>query len=269
MPNSNTYRHVQGLTRGLAVLCELNKLSSGVASAVELARATGLHRSTVKRLLETLSATGFVHPAEDGNHYRLSFRVQQLSAGFRDETGACTAAAPALRRLTQKILWPSDLVTREEERMVIRFSTHSFSPLSFHPGTVGDHTPLLPTATGRAYLAFCPDDERELLLEMMALRDDRYGEMARDTRTLRRVLQTTRERGFGANDGEWTRQPGFGALAAPVLHQGRVVACFNVIFSLKALSMALAIKRYGADVLATAREIESSFAAARTVGVPS
>ncbi len=47
------YKTVRGLTRGLMLLNMLNKLDGG-ASVGLLAELSGLHRTTVRRLLETL-----------------------------------------------------------------------------------------------------------------------------------------------------------------------------------------------------------------------
>lgn len=250
------YHHVQGLVRGLTVLCELNKQRAGTATAVELSQLTTLHRSTVKRLLETLRAAGFVNRLADGQNYRLTFRVQQLSDGFNDETGLCTVSRQLLTDLTEKVLWPSDLVTLEGNHMVIRYSTHAFSPLSFHPGAVGSRFPVLPTAAGWAYLAFCTDPERELVLSMLRADDGVQGEIARDARTVRKSIDATRARGYGINDGEWAREPRFGALAVPIRHAGRVQACLNIVFSKRAKNIKLAQRDYMDDLLATAKEIE-------------
>ena len=46
------YREVRGLSRGLAVLRALNARPGGIGGVADLARTTGLHRTTVKRLLE-------------------------------------------------------------------------------------------------------------------------------------------------------------------------------------------------------------------------
>lgn len=262
-PPAGSYHHVQGLARGLEVLCALNRRRSGTASAVELSEATGLNRSTVKRLLETLRASGFVQPLTDGRNYTVTFRVQQLSEGFDDESGLCAVARPLLQNLTEKVLWPSDLVSLEGDHLVIRYSTHSFSSLSFHTGTIGDHFPLLPTSAGRAYLAFCPNEERELLLEMLCARKDVQGELARDKDRVRLLLQATRERGYGVNDGDWMGQPAFGALAAPIRYRRRVLACVNIIFSRRAVTLTQAMSRYGDELLAAAQQIEGQFKAAQ------
>lgn len=254
--SEGSYHQVQGLVRGLAVLCELNRQRAGTATTVELAELTGLHRSTVKRLLETLRSAGFVHLLEDGNNYCLTFRVRRLSEGFEGAARVVTAAIPVMQALTDKVLWPSDLVTLGDESMVIRHSTHAFSPLSFHPGAVGFEFPVLPTAAGLAWLAFCPKGERESLLARLRERQDQQGDIARDHRLVQRLLQETRERGYGVNDGGWEQQRRFGALAAPIRQRRRVIACVNIVFSRRAAPIATAVRRYGTDLLATAAEIE-------------
>jgi IclR family mhp operon transcriptional activator len=52
--------HVQGLSRGLAILHAINLSPEGWASIADLSAMTGLHRTTVRRLLETLQAEGYV-----------------------------------------------------------------------------------------------------------------------------------------------------------------------------------------------------------------
>ncbi len=249
------YRHVQGLVRGLRVLRELNRCRAGTSTAAELSLRTGLHRTSVKRLLETLRHAGFVQALEDGRTYSLAGDVRQLSDGFTGEADVCSKARPLLCALTEKVLWPSALVTLDGLRMVIRYSTHGRSPLSFHSGAVGYHLPLLTTAAGRAYLAFCSDEERELLLDMLRAKAGERGKAA-DEKGLRRSLDLARRCGYAVNNGDWKAVGDFGAMAVPVRDRMRVIACVNVVFSRKAISIDQAIRRYSDELLETARGIE-------------
>ena len=54
------YALVRGLTRGLDLLKALNSQEGGRSTLAQLAEVTGLHRTTVRRLLETLIAEGYV-----------------------------------------------------------------------------------------------------------------------------------------------------------------------------------------------------------------
>ena len=209
------YSTAHGLMRGLAVLQALQRESNATATVVALAAATGLHRTTVKRLLETLRQAGYVRFLAADNSYRLTFRVQQLAEGFRDEVWVSDVASPLLHELTGRILWPSSVVTLERDTLVVRASTHRSSPLSFHKGALGATLPLLRTAAGRAWLAFCPDEERELLLELAHARGGGEGKLASDRGRLDALLRAARTRGFAINEGDWIGHGRYGAIAAP------------------------------------------------------
>ena len=250
------YQTVQGLVRGLSVLVALNRTAAGAASVAELSVATKLHRTTVKRLLETLRASGFVRYLPEDNVYRMTFGVQLLSEGFRDEIWLCDVARPIVRGLTEQILWPCSVAMLEKDHMVVRESTHQLSPLSFHTGALGSNLPLLRTAAGRAYLAFCSDDERELLLAMVREKGGVEGQLARDARTVRQMLEQTRERGYAINEGDWIGNGRFGALAVPIIRKKRVLGCLDTVFSKRAIRIADAQVKYVPQMQAAARAIE-------------
>ena len=129
------YKTVRGLTRGLMLLNMLNKLDGG-ASVGLLAELSGLHRTTVRRLLETLLEEGYVRRSTSDDSFRLTIKVRQLSEGFRDEQWISALAAPLLGDLLREVVWPTDVSTLDVDAMVVRETTHRFSRLSFHRATV-------------------------------------------------------------------------------------------------------------------------------------
>lgn len=237
-PDEGLYKEVRGLTRGLAVLKALNRLPGGIGSTSELARACDLDRTTVKRLLETLRAQGFVRQGEKEGQYYLTFEVRRLSEGFEDEAWVSRIASPAMQAAVRELVWPCDLGTAEAGFMVVRESTHRWSALSQHRAMIGERLPLLETAIGRAYLAAADDAEREALLELLRRRADRVGELARDTVHVQRLVAQTRERGYAVNEGEWSREADFAAVAVPVHAGGRLLAALNLVFPKSAVSPA-------------------------------
>ncbi|MDP1165894.1 helix-turn-helix domain-containing protein, partial [Klebsiella pneumoniae] len=78
----------------------------GGARITELAQQTGLHRTTVRRLLETLQHEGYVRRSESDDSYLLTLKVRELSEGFRDEQWVSQCAAPLLGELMQQVVWP-------------------------------------------------------------------------------------------------------------------------------------------------------------------
>lgn len=231
-PPSTTrqYKEVRGLARGLEVLKALNALPGGIGTTTELARACGLDRTTTKRLLETLRAQGLVRQGERDGQYYLTFEVRRLSEGFEDEAWVSQVAAPLMRESVRELLWPCDLATIEAGFMVVRESTHRLSGLSQHRAMIGERMPLFVTALGRAYLAACTDEEREALLELLGQRNDWIGEMARNRKGVDRLVHETRYRGYAYNDGEWSREAEFAAIAVPVHSGKRLLAVLNLVF---------------------------------------
>ncbi|CSP35643.1 hypothetical protein EKD62_17175 [Shigella sonnei] len=72
--------------------------------------------------------------------------------------------------------------------MVVRETTHRFSRLSFHRAMVGRRLPLLKTASGLTWLAFCPEQERKELIEMLAARPGDDYQLAREPLKLQAIL---------------------------------------------------------------------------------
>jgi IclR family mhp operon transcriptional activator len=237
-PSTRQYKEVRGLTRGLDVLKALNRIPGGIASTTELSKACGLDRTTTKRLLETLRTQGFVRQGERDGQYYLTFEVRRLSEGFEDEAWVADVATPLMHAAVRELVWPCDLGTAELGFMVVRESTHRWSALSQHRAMIGERMPLLVTALGRAYFTACDDAEREGWLEILRRRDDSLGEQARDKAYVRRIVRDTERRGYAYNDGEWTREASFAAVALPVFAGARVLAALNLVFPKSAVRTA-------------------------------
>lgn len=233
---STTYKEVRGLSRGIELLKALNAAPGGISTTTDLGKACGMHRTTVKRLLETLRAAGLVRHGERDGQYYLTFEVRRLSEGFADEAWVARVATPLMHASVKDLLWPCDIATIEGGFMVVRESTHRWSTLSQHHARLGQKLPLFITAVGRAYLAACSDGELEALLRLLGDRDDAVGDMARDRRRINRVIRETRLRGYAVNEGEWVLEPQFAAIAVPVLSGERLLAAINMIFPKDAVS---------------------------------
>lgn len=237
------YKAVRGLIRGLALINGLNRFDGG-ASTAQLAEQSGLHRTTVRRLLETLQAEGYVRRSESDDSYRLTLKVRELSEGYRDEQWISAIGAPLLGQLLQQVAWPTDLCTLDGDAMVIRETTHRFSRLSFHRSMVGRRLPLLMTATGRAYFAFCPPAERQELVELMISRGDAQSALAADSRLVERLIEHTRSKGYGENNAHWGEERKIAAIAIPVMHEARVMGCLNLVYIAKAMPVEEAARRF-------------------------
>ncbi|HBZ9029061.1 TPA: DNA-binding transcriptional activator MhpR [Raoultella ornithinolytica] len=250
------YKTVRGLSRGLLLLNLLNKFDGG-ATVGTLAEFSGLHRTTVRRLLETLQEEGYVRRSQSDDSFRLTLKIRQLSEGFRDEHWISALATPLLGELLREVLWPTDISTLDVDAMVVRETTHRFSRLSFHRAMVGRRLPLLLTASGLTWLAFAPDHERQAMIEILAARPEEEYQLAREPEKLAAILERTRRQSYGENFRGWQQEEKIASIAVPIRSQQRVIGCLNLVYMAKAMSLEQAAQKYLAPLQKVAAQIES------------
>lgn len=251
---------VEGLMRGplrtIAVLRALNVRNG--ATVAELAEATGISRPALYRLLETLRSAGYVSINLRQQRYCLTMLVRTLAEGFSDEDWVTQVARPVLSALQRKVLWPVDLGTFMDNAMWIRETTRQSSPLTIDRGVVGLRFPMLQGATGRAYLAWCPDNEREQILANLARLHEAGNEMLERRADVDALLERTRAQGYGLRYGEAPTETG--AIAVPVVLADRVIGCINMTFIASALRPEEAARQHLAAMLKSAKKIAAGVA---------
>ncbi|MCL4800073.1 MAG: helix-turn-helix domain-containing protein [Burkholderiales bacterium] len=242
---------MRGVLRTVEVLRALNEHNG--ARVAELHRATGIPRPSIYRVLETLFSCGYVRK-RDNERYELTARIRALSSGFKDEDWIREIGLPVLQELQQEIVWPTDIVVFDDDAIVLVETTRRQSPLTIDKFRPGVRLPVLRSATGRAYLAFCLEAERQAILARVAAARGPESARARDRRYVAGLIARTRASGYGEQHGEI--DPKVAGIAVPVASGGRVVACLNITFISSALTCAEAAKRYLGSLKRSARRIE-------------
>ena len=244
-------RGVRSLERGLALLLAINRRK--LPSVVELSRDTRLPRPTVYRLLETLSRAGFVTRSSPHDRYCLTSQVRALSDGFAEDDWIAEIAAPLMIQLTRQLVWPVALMTFDEGRMLVRETTHEASTLSVDHGMVGRSLPILRTAAGRCYLAFCPNRERRTILDMLSRSKAPEDRGARETERLTRLLDAIREKGYAIQDREIN--PKTTGIAVPIRLSTKMLGAMSLIWISSALTIEGAEREFLPQLTATAGRI--------------
>jgi IclR family transcriptional regulator, acetate operon repressor len=206
----------------------VEELASGGASGVgELARRTGIPKSTVQRCLDTLHGQGWIErvPAEDPRTptaWRISSRFASLVGG--DDTAVLVEVArPFLERLRDHTEESVHLTALDGADVVLLERVPG-------PGAVqvvlplGHRVPAYAAATGKAILAHF--DDAELAVHLPA----RLHALTSATITTRpellRELAEVRSRGWATNVGEWERS--VVAVAAAIVVDGRPCGAVSV-----------------------------------------
>ncbi|MDR1535263.1 MAG: helix-turn-helix domain-containing protein, partial [Planctomycetota bacterium] len=102
---------VQSLDRAIDIIEALGNSRGGLSIAT-LCSITGLHKSTVHRLLAALKERGYV-VQNDGGAYRLTFRICLLSRQLIDGVNLVGVAKPCLKKLCDISQETVHLVLRE------------------------------------------------------------------------------------------------------------------------------------------------------------
>lgn len=245
---------VQPVLRALQILEALNQET--VTTLEKLHERTTLPKPTLVRLLDTLIDGGYVRRISRTAGYALAERVLRLSNGFRYADRVVDAARPFMHALTAEHKWPVAIATFENNAMIVRAGTRHKSPFSTDPNYLNTKLPMLVSALGRAYLAFCPDDERETILAMLRMSSARVNATARDEKAVARLLSGIRKNGY-ASTAPVPGDPSMG-LAIPIMRGNDVAAAMTMRYFGSAMTEEEAVRRYLAPMRAAALAISAS-----------
>jgi IclR family mhp operon transcriptional activator len=241
----------------LAILAELS--AGGPSSVQALAKKTGLNRTTCYRLLETLQFEGYVVADDSRGHFSLTPQVRRLSEGMSTRDLFSQAALPAMFSLMKKVKWPSDFAVFDVGWLVIRESTHPFSPFSVHRAMIGRRRSLLRSSLGRALLTAAEPELRRELLEITASFNEQDASLARDRSYISRLVAKTLEDGYGSSVDEI--EGGISAIALAVGAGSSVIGCLNLVFFSSSMPTQVAAQRYLPFLRKTVEEIEDRWRA--------
>lgn len=242
---------VRALARGLATLSELN--AGGPSTVLDLARRTGLNRTTLYRLLETLRGEGFVSYDENSGLFSLTLQVRRLSDGLIARDVFSQAALPPMFALLREVNWPSDFAVFDGGSLLVKESTHPFSPFSIHRAVIGKRRSLLNTALGRSMLAAASPTLRRDMLEIVAASGGPEASLARNLPAVASMVAQVRRNGYGSSIGETEAR--ISAIAVPVFDGRDLAGSVNLIFFRSVMTPVTAAKRYLSQLKAAAADI--------------
>lgn len=180
------------LRRGLQVLNTLREHGHAGLSVTGLARATGLQRPTIYRLLAALVESGLVKSLERSKRFACSLDAPQAPPSGQDPR--IELALPAMQRLAQATGDAVFLVVREGHESLSLWREIGPYPVQILAAYAGKRQPLGVGSGGMALLAALPDAEVERIIECNGSELELYGGMT--AREMRRLVENTRMRGY-------------------------------------------------------------------------
>ena len=224
---STSYTGTQSVVRVLRLL----KLFNGEQrewTLNELVEASQLNKTTVFRMLTALESEKMIERTVQGN-YQLGIEMIALGGRAVRDNDLRTVAQPILESLVEQI---NERMTLEQlimetdgcYAMMITHEVNSNYLIRINQ-EIGARLPLHATSTGKAMLAFMPEEDREIALQQ------RFGAFTEktmiDPQKLAAELNTIRQRGYATAIGEL--EQGLMAAGTPIFnYAGEPVAAISV-----------------------------------------
>ena len=197
---------------------------AGELGVTELGRRLGVHKATASRLAATLAERGLLERDPQTDRYHLGFGLVRLAGAAMARLDLVSAARAAMDDLAERthetvtigVLSGDDVVSVDQVT-----GTRSIVSVSW----VGKRTPLHTTSTGKVFLAFMDDAERDRRLGQAL--EAATPRSVTDASTLRGQLEEITRRGYAQTLEEL--EVGLNAVAAPVRQaDGQVTAALSV-----------------------------------------
>ena len=223
-PGERVERHsIQSVDRAMTLL-EAIAEAGGETTLTELSRRTKLNISTCHHLLSTLVNRGYVAKVPVRRSYALGARILYLSNACLTQVDLPVRASPFIEQINTTTGETVHLAVLQGDTMVKVAKRESRHPVRVDTGALGKTDAAHATASGKAMLAWLPEDEmRRVLAHGMA----RYTpNTITEWPALIEELRHVRRNGYSMDREEF--QPGVICIGAAIRdHNGAVVGAIS------------------------------------------
>jgi DNA-binding IclR family transcriptional regulator len=184
-----------------------------------------MHKSTIHRLLATLENKRFLTRDKTTGLYKLGFLFIELASIMLKDLDVQHWALPYLQELSRNSGETVDLAVLDDSHVVYLHVIESTQRVKI-AAAIGEKLPSFCTATGKAFLAYLPEDRVQMILDQDLTRytDNTLvspGSLIKD-------LHETRLRGFAISEQEYEKD--INAVAAPIMNaNGCPIAAIAIV----------------------------------------
>ena len=228
---------IRAIGRGLRVLQAINR--GGSITMMQICREARVPYPTACRIIETLIKEGMVEREPARKRYRATALVRTLSVGYQDDNELVGIARPHIVALCKRHGWPISLATRVGHSMMVIDSTHTLTSMTLVNYSPGYTLPIVECSTGKAYLAFCGEEERRSILRGLREIEDPTAQLAALLFHDDTMLQRMRADGYATQSrNAYTAVPGrTSSIAVPLMQGERCRGAIALIFFAAAMPM--------------------------------
>jgi IclR family transcriptional regulator, KDG regulon repressor len=202
---------VRAVERALDILLCFS-MDKPTLSLTEIAERVGMHKSTIHRLLATLESKRFITRDKTTGMYQLGFLFFELASVMLHDLDVQRWALPYLQQLSLQSEETVDLAILDNGHVVYLQVVESSQRVKI-AAAVGEQLPVYCTATGKAFLAYLPEDKVRLILAQGVTKYTENTLISQEDLFI--DMYKTRERGFAISEQEYEKD--INAVAAPII----------------------------------------------------
>ncbi|MED4055676.1 IclR family transcriptional regulator [Niallia taxi] len=243
--------NVQSLERALTILNKLSEYPDGLQIA-RLTEQVGLSKSTVHRLLATLTNMNYVEKDMDTDKYKLGLQTLFLARNFLNSNTLVQTAKPFLTKLCKEVNETIHLCTKDREEVLYVDKIESTQTIRMF-SRVGSRAPMYCTAVGKVLLSGLDSEALEESLSKMEFVSKTAATIT-SKEELREEIDKVEQQGYALDNNE--NEKDLRCIAAPIYnHEGRIIASFSISGPSTRVTMDLInevlvekMKHYSADI---------------------
>ena len=242
------------LSRGLSIL-ESFTHNKHHLSLSEIRKATDTPRSTVFRLLKTLTELNYLKYDPENKKYFLGPRVLSLGFSVLQSMEIREIARPYMRKLSQECNKSVNLLMLDRQQMVFieRIRVPGLRDFNI---SVGSTIPIHNTAPGKAVLAHVGREKFQDIIQEIKKDPDVARHIGKNANKLIQLLNEVREDGFAMNDGELTKV--IRAIAVPIFSPDGVACAMDMAVAPEEISVDELKTKYAPRLIKTGKEISEA-----------
>ena len=216
---------VPAVDKAIQIL-ELLKSERREMTISEIARASGVHKSSVQKLLVTLAEHGVVERDPLSLRYSLGITLAEYGRIALDNLDIRRKAKPFLNALSEYSGETAVLAVLNGTKMVMVDKKEPLVPIRASP-FIGMRFPATATSNGKVLLAWLPESRVDEIIKGEGLPAQTKNSIT-DPVAFRAELALTRERGYASDFGEWNE--GGSGVSSPVFsRKGQVIATLSIV----------------------------------------
>ncbi|SMQ64688.1 transcriptional regulator, IclR family [Bacillus sp. OV166] len=216
--------NVQSLERALTILNKLSEYPDGI-QITRLSEQIGLTKSTIHRLLATLSSMNYVVKDEETDKYKLGLQVLFLSRNLLNNSDIVTVSKPFLEKLSQEVNETVHLCIEDRGEVVYIDKIESTQTIRMY-SRIGSRAPMYCTGVGKILLSDKNQDEFNELISNINFIPKTPSTITSKEEFIEEI-EKVKSQGYALDNAE--NEVVLRCIAAPIFdHKGKIIASFSI-----------------------------------------